>query len=378
MRTKFKICCIIIAALNILTITAAIILTIVGNSMAKSQSYNYAAQRWGGENSDYSQISCFFSDDSGFTDQSVSAVRSQIMSELKNISITPEEGKTLVPDAYSASLGSASVRCDISGRSEAELTAVGGDFFAFRNFKLLDGAFFSKDDIMQDGAVIDKNLAWSLYGSDKISGMNIYINGVKFYIAGVIDLPKTDAEKETAGKAPRAYISYDMASQINGSGSYSPSSDMTDNAPDSGFRRVSCYECIIPDPVENFAYKTVKTILSEPYKGKVSIINNSERFEPEKRAKAFKNLADLAVRKDSIFYPYWENASRMIEFKLSYIYSARKRLIAIPVMTALWLAFLGMRFLRRKKPHIKRAAGQFADKVRVSVSRKLHKNKTTD
>jgi hypothetical protein rflaF_19778 len=378
MRTKFKISCIIIAALNILTITAAIILTAVGNSMAKSQSYNYAAQRWGGKNGDYSQISCFFSDDSGFTDESVSAVRSQIMSELKNVSITPEEGKTLVPDAYSASLGPATIRCDISGYSEAELTAVGGDFFAFRNFKLLDGAFFSKDDIMQDGAVIDKNLAWSLYGSDKISGMNIYINGVKFYIAGVIDLPQTDAEKETAGKSPRAYISYDMASQINGGGSYSSSSDIPDNAPESGFRRVSCYECIIPDPVENFAYKTVKTILGEPYKGKVSIINNSDRFEPEKRAKAFKNLSDLAVRKDGIFYPYWENASRITEFRLSYIYSARKWLLAIPVMTALWLAFLGMRFLRRKKPYMKRAVGRFSDKVRVSVSHKLHKNKTTD
>lgn len=50
---------------------------------------------------------------------------------------------------------------------------------------------------MQDGAVIDKNLAWALYGSEKVSGMNIYINGVKFYIAGVIDLPGTEAEKKT-------------------------------------------------------------------------------------------------------------------------------------------------------------------------------------
>lgn len=377
MKIKFKIRYIIIAAINLLAIVSAIILTAVGSSMAKSQSYNYAAERWGGKKGDYSQISSFFSNDSGFTTESVSAVRSQILGELKNISITPEEGKTLVPDAYSAPIGSVTVRCDISGRSEAELTAVGGDFFAFRNFTLLDGSFFSKDDIMQDGAVIDKNLAWALYGSEKVSGMNIYINGVKFYIAGVIDLPETEAEKKTAGSSPKAYISYDMASQVSTDSKFSP--DKPDGAADSGFKRVACYECIIPNPVESFAYTTVKSILSEPYKGMVSIVNNSERFEPKKRAKAFKKLSDLAVRKDSVIYPYWENASRVVEFTLSYIYSARKWLFAVPILTALWLAFLGLRFLRRKKQHIKNAVGRFFDKIRNALRHKIHKNaKTTD
>lgn len=377
MKIKFKIRYIIVAAINLLTIVGAAILTAVGSSMAKSQSYNYAAERWGGKKGDYSQISSFFSNDSGFTTESVSTVRSQILGELKNISITPDEGKTLVPDAYSAPIGSVTVRCDISGRSEAELTAVGGDFFAFRNFTLLDGSFFSKDDIMQDGAVIDKNLAWALYGSEKVSGMNMYINGVKFYIAGVIDLPETEAEKKTSGSSPRAYISYDMASQVSTDSKFSP--DDPDGAVDSSFKKVSCYECIIPNPVENFAYTTVKTILSEPYKGMVNIVNNSERFEPKKRAKAFKKLSDLAVRKDSVIYPYWENASRIIEFKLSYIYSARKWLFTIPILTALWLAFLGLRFLRRKKQHIKNAVGRFFDKIRISLRHKIHKNtKTTD
>lgn len=377
MKIKFKIRYIIIAAINLLAVISTVILTAVGSSMAKSQSYNYAAERWGGKKGDYSQISSFFSNDSGFTTESVSAVRSQILGELKNISITPEEGKTLVPDAYSAPIGSATIRCDISGRSEAELTAVGGDFFAFRNFTLLDGSFFSKDDIIQDGAVIDKNLAWALYGSEKVSGMNIYINGVKFYIAGVIDLPETEAEKKTAGSSPKAYISYDMASQVSTDSKFSP--DKPDGAADSGFKRVACYECIIPNPVESFAYTTVKSILNEPYKGMVSIVNNSERFEPKKRAKAFKKLSDLAVRKDSVIYPYWENASRVVEFKLSYIYSARKWLFAVPILTALWLAFLGLRFLRRKKQHIKHTVERFFDKVRITIRHKLHKNtKTTD
>ena len=43
----------------------------------------------------------------------------------------------------------------------------------------------------QDGAVIDKELAWSLYGSVNVAGMSIYLNDVKLYISGVIDNPRT-------------------------------------------------------------------------------------------------------------------------------------------------------------------------------------------
>ena len=60
MKIKFKIRYIIIAAINLLAVISTVILTAVGSSMAKSQSYNYAAERWGGKKGDYSQISSFF------------------------------------------------------------------------------------------------------------------------------------------------------------------------------------------------------------------------------------------------------------------------------------------------------------------------------
>lgn len=384
MKFKFKIRHIVLAAANGAALISAAVMTAVGGAMAKSQEYNYAASEWGGKKGNYSQMSCFFSDDAGFSTDSVNGVRSTMLSELQTVSVVPEEGKTLVPDAWSAPLGSCKVSSDTNSRTEAEVTAVGGDFFLFRDFELLDGVYFTKDDTMQDGAVIDRNLAWELYGSDKISGMNMYINGVRFYIAGVIDLPDTKPEKECAGKSSRAYISYDMAYSVSGGASQqsmkgralpqstadvSPENDTGTVGTIPGiqvpekFTKITCYECIIPNPVDSFASNTVKKMFSDQYKGKVSIVSNTGRFEPKKRAKAYKKLSSSVVRKDGIAYPYWENASRIVEYKLTLLYHIRKMVMLIPVLTLLWIAFRLICLWRRKKLKVKKCFGRKLDRL---------------
>lgn len=329
MRFKIKLPHAIIAGLNAVSLTGALILTAAGGSIARSQSYNRAAEKWDPDGGS-SQISCFFSDDSDFTTDSLGGLRAQIMNSLNAVSSGGELPD--VPDAYSAAAGTADLRSDTLGRGDAELTAVGGDFFLFRDFSLLDGAYFSPNDLMQDGAVIERSLAWSLYGSDNVSGLNVYINGVKFYIAGVIDDPSDKYQKKTAGKTPRAYISYDGASRIALAGS--PDGETAD------FKKVSCYECIMPDPVENYAYNTLNGYFEGMYSGKYHAVCNTDRFTPSVRAKAFKKLSSYAVRKDSVVYPYWENASRIAEFKLSPIYFLRRLALIVPIVTGVWLAFL--------------------------------------
>ena len=173
------------AVANAAAIIGAVVLTALGSHAAKTQSYNYAADRWSsGGKTKYSQISCFFSPDANFDKNGVGGLRSMLLSELKSASVNPTEGVDLVPDAYSAPAGTAMVSGDASGHSDAEITAVGGDyFFLFRDFKLASGSFFSEKDLMQTGAVIDSQLAWDLYGSDEVTGMNIYINNVKLFIS---------------------------------------------------------------------------------------------------------------------------------------------------------------------------------------------------
>ena len=374
---KFKIKHAVITAVNAVTLTAICILTIIGNSMAKSQQYNYAANRWKNDSKEnFSQVSTFFSDDSGFNTDSLNAVRSGLIKELNDASFPTEDGKLPFADAYSTSVGTVTVKSDTTGKSDADLTAVGGDFFLFRNFELADGAFFSENDLMQDGAVIDRNLAWLLYGSYEVTGMNLYINGIKFYISGVIETPSTKPEKHCAGKLPKIYISYDGASGLSMvSDDASDSEIVSEDIPEisEGFKNITCYETVLPDPVENFAYNAVKKQFSESYKDECSIVNNSERFSPSSRAKAFKKISDYAVVKKSINYPYWENASRIVEFKLSFIYFFRRILFVIPALTLLWIAVIILKFLKKMKPAVIRAISIFIDRRQRNLKQRLVK-----
>lgn len=345
MKNK-KILYAVIASLNVLSLAGTLIISVAGNSLARSQTYNNASEKWD-SSGNCSQISCFFSEDAGVTVDNIGGAKAGMLTALKNISVLPEENQKLIPEAYSTSAGQAVIRSDTTkGRSNAEITAVGGDFFLFRDFDLIDGSYFTENDIMQDGVIIDRNLAWALYGSDNISGKNIYINDTKFYISGVIDTPQTKYEKKTSGELPMAYISYDGANLLNNSSATSkadtvnsPAGDFMPSA-DTGLKKITCYECIMPDPVENYAYNAVDSYFKSSCENKYTIVNNTERFKPSVRAKAFKNLSDYAVTKNSVIYPYWENASRIVEFKLTSMYFCRRLTYIVPVLTLLYLLII--------------------------------------
>ena len=358
MRNRYKFGQMFIAALNAAAIIGAVILTAAGGSAAASQKYNFTAERMEKSSEyDYGQISCFFSEDSGFNKNSALGVKNQIYSELKSVSVIPEEGEDIVPHAFSAEAGTAMITCDRNGQSQARVTAVGGDFFLFRGFTLLNGSFFSDKNSLQDGAVIDKELAWRLYGAIDIAGEKIYINGDELYISGVIDTPETKPEKKSIDDVPMAYITYNAAGPIFGS----VNNDMWDSAAskEPEFIKVNCYECAIPEPVEHFAYNSVKEQLAKAYKGNISIVDNSERFLPSKRVKALKKLDRYIVRKDNVIYPFWENASRLTELKLSFIYGGRRLLLAIPLITFICLLALAYKRFRQNKKDLKDAIERF-------------------
>ena len=361
------------AVVNAAVLAAMAVLTAVGSSMAKTQSSNMAARRWGGDE-DFTQMSCFFSEDAGFSTNNLSGVYGQMLAELKTASVEPEDGKKLIPQAYSTPLGKQLVTCDITGRSDADVTVAGGDFFLFHDFRLLNGSYFRSEDTMQDGAVIDKTLAWRLYGSTDIAGKNIYINNVKLYVSGVIDVPDSSAEEKCIGDLPKAYISYETAGKLS-SPNISPASGARDAMDDfpmeddlspsaAKFTRITCYECILPEPVSSFAENTTEKIFSEAYRGKIDIVNNTERFEPKKRAKAFGKLYKSVIKDSAVCYPFWENASRIVEFRLSCIYGVRRLLMIIPVVTGLWLLVKGYLLFRRKKHLIRRKISALAGRLK--------------
>ncbi|MDO4864245.1 MAG: ABC transporter permease [Ruminococcus sp.] len=352
MKLKRPLLYAVIAGANALSLAAALVLTLAGGSIARSQGYNSAAQRWD-PHGESTQISCFFSDDAGYTTDGMNALRAALKNELSAIVTDPSGNIPKIPDAYSTPIGTGYVTSDSTGKGEAALTAVGGDFFLFRDFKLLSGAYFSDDDIMQDGAVIERSLAWTLYGSANVAGQLMYIDGVQYYISGVIDDPTDKYQKRTADETPRVYISYKGAESLPqvrysaGGGYYGEGMGSgTDTA--NKLTKITCYECITYDPVENFGINTVKKQLEGMYDGKLTIVNNTERFSPSVMRKAYRRRADLAVRKDTVVYPYWENASRIAEFKLSPIYFWRTVCFVLPTITAIWLIWLALRFAKKR------------------------------
>lgn len=356
MKYKFKISHIIIASVNAAAIAASIVLTAVGGSLAKSQDYNLAYERWKGDNTeDFAQISCYFSESAGFAQNSVNSARSQLISALTDAAYDTADNTHPFIDAYSGYYGTETVRSDINGRANAEITAVGGDFFFFHDFELADGAYISDDDLSKDGAVIDRETAWLLYGSDDVAGMNLYIGNIQFYISGVIENPDTKADKLCADDTPKVYISYEKASELSGS-----TAQMSEYS--TGFDKVTAYECIMPEPVENFGSTTFKKIIGDSYMDKVSVISNSERFTPKKRCKALKNIEKTVIHNDGIRYPAWENASRIVEFKLSYIYTARKYLLFLPTATLLFLCIKLFILWQKNKAELKKAALSFIRK----------------
>ncbi len=358
MSKKYRLGQMILAAVNSVAIIGAVVLTAAGGHAADSQRSNHTAENFSrGSEYDYGQVSCYFSKDAKFDKNEVYNLKGRLYNDLKSVSIVPEDGADIVRNAYSTEVGGAFITCDMDGTAEAEVTVVGGDFFLFRDFELLSGSFFSDRDSLRDGAVIDKELAWQLYGSLDIAGKAIYINDRELYISGVIETPSTEPEQKCIGAVPMAYISYEAAGDVF---PYEIEDQfVSDDGGAAQFTRVTCYECIIPEPVEHFAYNSVKTHIAEAFRGNVDIVNNSERFLPGKRAKALKKLDSYIIRNDSIVYPFWENASRIVEFKLSFIYGGRRLLLAIPLITFICLLALAYRNYKRKKEDLKKAVERF-------------------
>ena len=368
MRIRIKRRHIVIAAVNAAALIACGALTFAGSRLAKSQSYNFAAERWKNGSSDsYTQVSCFFTEDAGINVDQLDSLRGQLISKLKEAAVEQEAGKTLCPDAYSADIGKFLVESDDGVGKEAELTAVGGEFFLFHDFPLRSGAFFSRYDVMQDGAVIDRSLAFALYGSDNVAGMDIYINNIRCYISGVIDDPSGKYEKECAGDTARAYVSYSIASQLMGAG-----------LEGEGFSTITCYECVSPDPVEDFGYTSIKEIMENNYGDKAEVVNNTTRFDAKKRAKAAKKLYRTAVKDSTIKYPYWENASRMAEFRVSQLYGARKKIFIIPILTALWLLFILVRAYMKNDQKIKAKVSDILHAPSEKIKRKRYDRLTKE
>lgn len=253
-----------------------------------------AAHRWQSGKQEFAQMSVFLSPQENWTETDRKTLLSQIRMSFQENSITNESEKGgeegLIIDCYSCETKMTLV----NGKSTAEamVTATGGDFFYFHPQIWLSGYAYSQEDVMQDRIVLDKELAWNLFGSSNVEGMSLQINGKTYYVAGTVDRRKDSANQAAYGENNRAWISYSNLV-----------SEETKPA-------ITCYEIVMPNPVNGWAKEILKQNLT-PDQREIILLENSSRAEFLQVFQDIKEFSKRPMIKKAVKYPYWENASRI-------------------------------------------------------------------
>ncbi len=282
-----------------------------------------AAERWQNQ-SEAAQISVFFRQDQNFTTDQIQSLHETIDSELTSKSLKAEnKNSRLWYDAYSTQAGQTEVSGTRKNSSHALVTVVGGDFFLMHMPELVSGSYFSQEDLMHDRVVIDTQLAWQLFGSSDAAGMEITVQGEKCLIAGVIR-PETDYASRTAyGTVPRIYLPYAF---------YLENWGLEQGA-------ITCYEAVLPNPVRKFAENLLTKSMNLENADTV-ILQNTGRYALSGQWNTLRHLRNLVVC-ETVTYPYWENAARIVSFDMARLLLAEILLLIYPVLFLIYLLCRG-------------------------------------
>lgn len=270
------------------------------------------AQRWGNDDASYAQVSAFFEKEKGVGTDVVSAIRGSMLSKLSDDGyLNTEAGNRTWLDAYSGEK-----RLEIK-RNDTSMTVtamgVGGDFFQFHPIPLKSGSYLTTADINGDRVVIDELVAWNLFGSNDVVGMNIQIGNRIYNVAGVTDIPEDDLYENTYGEYSRIYMNFDELKILDEKAV------------------ITCYEAVLPNPITNYAYNVLSEacgISSDSTEGKkesifffgdCEVIENSSRFGVVAMYRLFKNAKYRIAKTNGVSYPFWENIARIKEERVLHI-----------------------------------------------------------
>lgn len=271
-----------------------LILLGVSNYLAGKQDSQNMAGRWSAEK-DVAQISCFFSLNAHMSEDTIENFRHSLEISLQEASIyreTENENARMWTDAYSAD-GQISLSSD-RATIQADAIGIGGDFFLFHPLKLLEGAYFSGNEVNQDYCVIDEDAAWQLFGSNDVEGQIVYIGEIPHLISGVVERPGGRLEDAAGLTDTVVYVSYQT---LNTLGMHSG---------------INHYEIVMPNPVKNYAYQLVAGQLGNNEK-EVEVIENTSRYSFLNRIKLLGQFGTRSMNGKAIIYPYWENIARGYE-----------------------------------------------------------------
>lgn len=288
------------------------ILAAVSSSVAAGHPSQYAADRWETKDLPYTQVSCFVAEDSKFESDSLYSIRKAIDTSLTSQALSPSAGNRIWFDAFSAET---TLRASTDSGKSVSVRAfiTGGDYFKIHEMDFMSGWHYTDNDIEDDSVVIDKELAWQLFGGYELDGMTLEISGIRCRVIGVTEAPKGDADRKAYGKEPTIFISYKFAERKGLVSSY------------------SLYEVVIPNPVKGLGIKTVKDSVGFG-ENNCEFVENDGRFGITRSFKTLTNFDALVQRVNRIYFPYFENSARELEAKLAFVSLLMLALLLFPIV----------------------------------------------
>ena len=333
-----------------------IILSLVSAKLASGLDAQTVAARFD-KSGGYAHVSAFLTPETSIDAHNIPMIEFYIDQKLESgVDTTDDTGRAYVY-GYSTPVGPISIRSDRASVN-VEATAVGGDFFLFHPYKLMDGAFFDATDLNGDGVILDTNAAWTLFGGSGVAGMRVEIGGNVYPVRGVIKRDSGFYAKDSGEESSMVFISYGVADNLAGG---MDNTDKTD---------ITCFELLMKNPVKQFAYSAMESILKDNLgvdENSYELVENSSRFSFLSELNVTKNLGKRSMKRNTISYPGWENRARAYEDVISILTIFKVLLIIYPVIIAAIYAVRLAKFLFGKIKKIvadirKKAADKYQKK----------------
>lgn len=297
--SRFSVRALVITSIAALSLILFAGISIWWNAQEGKLTDQQAAERWGGKG--YAQVSCFLAKSVTVDDFTIGSFENQLEKALTDAGVMLEDtddttgvatSKRLYIDAYSAQ-GTVTVVSDNATLS-ADAIGIGGDYFYFHPLQLVDGRYFSENELMKDFVILDEDAAWQLFGSNDIAGMGVTIGGVPHTIAGVVKRDDSKMAQNAGLTKTLIYVSEETLSAYGNS---------------SG---ICCYEVVAPEPVRSF----VKTTVQEKFgfsETEMEVVENTGRYSALGAGKVLLAFGTRSMQNASMQYPFFENIARGYE-----------------------------------------------------------------
>lgn len=283
-----------------------------------------AGKRWASDGERFAVITMYCEDESAVSADTAESWVNRIDNALLNSSVSPKNESarswtyTYIAEDNLRVTGP-------MGSANAEIMAAGGDFFVFHSMKFTYGSAFLNDKSNPMGVVIDRDLAWKLFGAENIVGMTLTINNIEFTVVGIAEKESSNGIfGDTYGDSQRLYMNYAGYVKVAGDENH-----------------VTMFETALPNSVKSFAMNIFTGAVS--INEDTSVVQEvTDRFSITNRFNNMKTLKYSSIRENKIEFPYWENEAKVYDFFCAVIMIFEVALTAICISSFI-ISFITLR-----------------------------------